>query len=68
MNDSTGLIERKRNAISLLRKHRGVLVALSGGLSAWLSAYLSEATMCLKMLFGDASLPVCEISSGCKST
>jgi len=44
MNDSTGLIEKKRQAISLLRKHRGVLVALSGGVdSATLLAIACEA-------------------------
>jgi len=44
MNDSTGLFEKKQNAISVLRKHRGVLVALSGGVdSATLLAIACEA-------------------------
>ena len=44
MNDSAGLIAKKQRAISLLREHRGVLVALSGGVdSATLMAIACEA-------------------------
>jgi uncharacterized protein len=44
MHDFTVVIEKKQRAISLLRKHRGVLVALSGGVdSATLLALACEA-------------------------
>jgi len=44
MNGSAGLIEKKRRAISLLREHRAVLIALSGGVdSATLLAMACEA-------------------------
>jgi uncharacterized protein len=44
VNGSDGLINKKRSAISLLRKHRCVLVALSGGVdSAALLAIACEA-------------------------
>jgi pyridinium-3,5-biscarboxylic acid mononucleotide sulfurtransferase len=44
MHDFTVIIEKKQRAISALRKHRGVLVALSGGVdSAVLLAVACEA-------------------------
>jgi uncharacterized protein len=44
VNGSAGLVDKKRNAIALLRKNRSVLVALSGGVdSAALLAIACEA-------------------------
>jgi len=44
MNGSAGVIQKKRRAISLLREHRAVLIALSGGVdSATLLAMACEA-------------------------
>jgi uncharacterized protein len=44
MNDAAGIIQKKESAISVLREHRAVLVALSGGVdSAVLLAIACEA-------------------------